>query len=973
MSSLHHHTPSLTAIDPRGLSVRSVGYYRKASQEVPQSRIHQSLYGANGFLSQQWDPRLGSLRGTARRASPPNQRVISSLSGQPLRIDSVDSGWRIALFGSALQPLDLWNARGAHQHFEYDTQSRPKVIHEQRSDEPMARCIERFVYAHTDDDDAKGNRCGRLIRHDDPSGSVLHEEYALSGVVTLQSRRFCLTPEKVDWPEESSLRDQQLEPERYSTTWHYNALGDVIEQLDAQGNKQQIDYGVAGQQASVYLRLKSGKRTLLVDQLTYNAAGQVTAEHAGNGVVTEATYSESDGQLQRLAAYRKGTRRAMLQDLAYSYDRVGNVLSILDNAQPTTWANNSTIEALNTFTYDTLYQLIKATGRENAHHAGGRTLPAALLPGSADPTLLRNYSRHYHYDAGANLVQMQHVPSSGQGYTQRLSVAQNSNRAQWVVDPASPASHSDFDPCGNLLALARGQAMDWNVRNQLQRVTNVQRDEGEDDDETYYYDGQGLRTIKRRVSRAKALKHVSEVRYLPGLELQRNQVTGEQLSVSTLQAGRSSVRALKWAQGLPQGVEDEQLRFSVSDHLGSAVLELDEQAALLSHECFYPFGATAWRAANSVFEATLKTRRYSGKERDATGLYYYGFRYYAPWLHRWVSADPAGDVDGLNRYAMVGNNPMSRVDRSGLQDEIPQGYRVIAGLSLIVLFALLGFVLGAFFDAAVSGASVGALSMSVLFVLNRLQEFIAPEQQPLLSQSEAQAEEIEFASDVTNDALKLAQQGGLSNAETVKLVNFFYNRRSSADLGLTMAIHPTASGDIYGYVGPIATKNSLLTAVSTGRPPSQKLRQLGVHSVLLRARNVSQAPSTSALGGSGAHEVVPLTKLSRQRLQKQAAHLPSSEPQTSAQALTEEPAAISVDDSAVAHLLVGAEGRSIALAISHVRQGRFRAVNWHQHADALWSADLHGYRRTRGRGAYRLMFERLSGNRYRVAGIRNPH
>ncbi|MCF6391767.1 hypothetical protein L2K20_32995, partial [Mycobacterium sp. MBM] len=105
---------------------------------------------------------------------------------------------------------------------------------------------------------------------------------------------------------------------------------------------------------------------------------------------------------------------------------------------------------------------------------------------------------------------------------------------------------------------------------------------------------------------------MSEVRYLPGLELQCNQVTGEQLSVSTLQAGRSSVRALKWAQGLPQGVEDEQLRFSVSDHLGSAVLELDEQAALLSHECFYPFGATAWRAANSVFEATLKTRRYSG-------------------------------------------------------------------------------------------------------------------------------------------------------------------------------------------------------------------------------------------------------------------------------------------------------------------------------------------------------------------------
>nr|WP_236708193.1 RHS repeat-associated core domain-containing protein [Pseudomonas sp. Leaf434] len=50
--------------------------------------------------------------------------------------------------------------------------------------------------------------------------------------------------------------------------------------------------------------------------------------------------------------------------------------------------------------------------------------------------------------------------------------------------------------------------------------------------------------------------------------------------------------------------------------------------------------------------------RYSGKEMDVSGLYYYGARYYAPWLQRWVSADPAGDVDGLNLYGFVGNNPI---------------------------------------------------------------------------------------------------------------------------------------------------------------------------------------------------------------------------------------------------------------------------------------------------------------------------
>ena len=41
MTSLHHYTPSLTAIDPRGLSVRRVNYNRLSVHEPQQPRIHQ--------------------------------------------------------------------------------------------------------------------------------------------------------------------------------------------------------------------------------------------------------------------------------------------------------------------------------------------------------------------------------------------------------------------------------------------------------------------------------------------------------------------------------------------------------------------------------------------------------------------------------------------------------------------------------------------------------------------------------------------------------------------------------------------------------------------------------------------------------------------------------------------------------------------------------------------------------------------
>jgi RHS repeat-associated protein len=42
---------------------------------------------------------------------------------------------------------------------------------------------------------------------------------------------------------------------------------------------------------------------------------------------------------------------------------------------------------------------------------------------------------------------------------------------------------------------------------------------------------------------------------------------------------------------------------------------------------------------------------------DSSGLSYYGARYLAPWLTRWISPDLAGAVDDLNLYVYVGNNP----------------------------------------------------------------------------------------------------------------------------------------------------------------------------------------------------------------------------------------------------------------------------------------------------------------------------
>jgi len=117
------------------------------------------------------------------------------------------------------------------------------------------------------------------------------------------------------------------------------------------------------------------------------------------------------------------------------------------------------------------------------------------------------------------------------------------------------------------------------------------------------------------------------------------------------------------------------IRYQLSNHLGSASLELDAAGEIISYEEYYPYGSTSYQAVPSQTEVPLKRYRYTGKERDEeTGLYYHGARYYAPWLGRWTAADPAGLVEGMNAYVYVRNTPINLRD--------PDGGRSTPGLSV---------------------------------------------------------------------------------------------------------------------------------------------------------------------------------------------------------------------------------------------------------------------------------------------------
>src|SRR5207237_6906550 len=57
------------------------------------------------------------------------------------------------------------------------------------------------------------------------------------------------------------------------------------------------------------------------------------------------------------------------------------------------------------------------------------------------------------------------------------------------------------------------------------------------------------------------------------------------------------------------------IRYQFGNHLGSASLELDDEAQIISYEEYFPYGSTSYQAVRSQTE-TPKRYRYRAMERD---------------------------------------------------------------------------------------------------------------------------------------------------------------------------------------------------------------------------------------------------------------------------------------------------------------------------------------------------------------------
>jgi RHS repeat-associated protein len=631
------------------------------------------------------------------RVTDPRGVVASQVSfdllGRPVVSIGADSG-EARLFADALgRPVRTfagctqWTSVSATVEVrtlvERDLFGRDRAVWVREADEQKPVCRRAIGYG----DDDPGYSAPRYLlgtAHQSFDGAGLAETLAhdFTGNPTSTRRRFLARyDQQPDWSavatavptaDRSPLVAAALEAAGATEVIAYDALRRPVRRTHTDGSVVDLAYGAGGLVASIQATPSGGNARTVVDSARYDVRRRTEQVAYGPGGATAQTAYAYDDLTHRVMRISTVARNQSLQDLRFVYDAVGNVLVTRDLAQSTAYFRNSVVGADREYTYDDLYRLTGATGRELAGTAyptadASRRPPVRDLPDPNDLAAVVRYEESYDYDSGGNLTRLRHAQkvNGGATWVRDLTPAAGSNRL------AATAVSGDVVSSDALAHDARGQltqlgylSFDWSWQNQP--ATAVV---GGNVTAYYHYDAAGNRVRKVVVSGA----NVAERRYLGGCELDTVSVNG---------AAREATRTLRVPSGdrivalLEQStMEDGQpvqrawvSRYQLGDQLDSTTVELDDAGSPLTYEEFHPYGTSAYFASRASAGVSLKRYRFSAKERDEeTGLNYHGARYYAPWLGRWLSPDPSGLVDGTNLYAYTRGNPVCRHDPGGRQ------------------------------------------------------------------------------------------------------------------------------------------------------------------------------------------------------------------------------------------------------------------------------------------------------------------
>lgn len=670
----HHHTPSSAEVDALGRAVRVT------TREGANQHVVRFAYDIRGNVVTVTD----ALSRTAFS-------YLYDLLDRAVEIDSLDAGTRQMLLDAAGNLVRRADSNGAVLLQSHDGLNRPlRTWARDEATQPFA-LRQRVVYGDdpqagpTPTEVTAANLKGRVYQQFDGAGRLTfaydfkgNPKETMRDVVADSAIAAALTSSTgdpprivVNWDTPPAIEGAYLTSRTYDALNRFTSLR-YPQDVDGQRRTLTVTRNRAGALEQVALDAET-----CVERIAYDARGRRVLIAYGNGVMTRYAHNAPTSRLVRLRTERYTTPAALsyvgdgnaLQDLAYGYDLAGNVVAIHDRT-PASGITGTMLGANaldRVFTYDALYRLRSTTGRECPDPRPSE--PWNDPEHCHDPTGTRPYTQTYNYDAVGNLTQWNHDSTPGT-HDRVFTLAPGTNRVETITDTGVTRSYQ-YDANGNLVNEDANRHLAWDFAGRLSAFTRRETASGPPSTEcVYLYDADGLRV--KRYSRDQQ-GDVTVTIAIDGVFEHHRRGSRQNNTLHVIDNG-GRVATVRVGDPFPDdGAAVARVRYQLGDHLGGANLVVGgsslQDGMLFDREEYLPYGETSYGSF------AQKRYRFGGKERDEeNGLYYHGARYYAPWMARWISCDPASLVvekpraaprPPVSSYLYAAANPLAFVDRDG--------------------------------------------------------------------------------------------------------------------------------------------------------------------------------------------------------------------------------------------------------------------------------------------------------------------
>jgi RHS repeat-associated protein len=405
-------------------------------------------------------------------------------------------------------------------------------------------------------------------------------------------------------------------------------------------------YGYASQVSSTG---SDGSSKLLWTTTAQEANGRTAKGQLGNGLNRQHNHNPYTGRLERIAVGPNdglGGAAAAQQGDTYQYDAVGNL------ASRTQLVATSGASLTETFGYDALDRLT-----------------SSVVAGQA--------AKSYGYDAIGNLTTKAGAgytyPPTGAGSVRPHAVAAIAGTLAGVLHPSF--SH---DANGNVLSgLNRSYA--WTSANHASAIDRLSG--GAAVQRSAFLHGperQRLRQTLSPMSGGSPGAATRTIYYAGAIEKEIDFQAGTTTLRTYLPLGLGYVQETLSGTAVAATAEATRVpRYFMSDRQGSVLGVLDDTQSVLQRMSHDPWGRRRNTDGSDDASASLGSLAnaqdhtgYTGQEQlDTLALVHLNGRIYDPITARMTSADPTvpdpADLQALNRYAYVINNPLRYTDPTG--------------------------------------------------------------------------------------------------------------------------------------------------------------------------------------------------------------------------------------------------------------------------------------------------------------------